>query len=89
MDMLGFLVILAIAVVSGFIGNTLMRGRAPYTLMVASLVGLIGGVVGTALLGGWGPEINGVFPLPTTIGAFVFNALLAITLSAFIARPSS
>lgn len=78
--MLGFLLMLLMAAIAGFIGDALVPGRMPGGWVGAVLAGLLGGAVGGYLLGAVGlpagPGVGGLAIIPAVGGA----ALLVLSL---------
>lgn len=71
--MLGFLVMLLVAAIAGFIGDALAPGTIPGGWVGAIIAGLVGSAVGGYLFGllriPSGPEIGGLAIIPSIIGA--------------------
>lgn len=71
--MLGFLVMLLVAAIIGFIGDALVPGKMPGGWVGAIIAGLIGSALGGYLFGlvnlPSGPEIAGLAIIPSIIGA--------------------
>lgn len=87
--MLGFLLMLLVAAIVGFIGDALVPGRMPGGWVGAILAGLLGSAVGGWLFGAMnlptGPEIGGLALIPSILGAALVVALLS-ALSGALAR---
>lgn len=73
--MLGFLVMLLVAALVGFIGDSLVPGRMPGGWVGAIIAGLIGSAVGGYLFSSLalpaGPVLGGLAIIPSIIGAAV------------------
>lgn len=71
--MLGFLVMLLVAAIVGFIGDALAPGSLPGGWVGAIIAGLVGSAVGGYLFGllniPLGPQIAGLAIIPSIIGA--------------------
>lgn len=71
--MLGFLVMLLVAAIIGFIGDALVPGKMPGGWVGAIIAGLIGSALGGYLFGlarlPSGPVIAGLAIIPSIIGA--------------------
>lgn len=87
MDILGFLLLILIAAIVGFIADALVPGTVPFGWLFAIIVGLIGAWIGTALFGAIGPAIGGIYIFPAIVGAVIFVILLELLLGAFYRKP--
>lgn len=79
--MLGFLVMLLVAAIIGFIGDALVPGRMPGGWVGAIIAGLVGSALGGYLFGlagiPAGPVIAGLAIIPSIIGAAVLVWLVS------------
>lgn len=84
--MLGFLVMLLVAAIVGFIGDALVPGRMPGGWVGAIIAGLVGSAIGgyvfNALNVPTGPVIGGLAIIPSILGA----ALVVLVLGAVSGR---
>lgn len=80
--MLGFLVMLLVAAIVGFIGDALVPGSLPGGWVGAIIAGLVGSAVGGYLFGllnlPAGPVIAGLAIIPSIIGAALVVWLYAL-----------
>ena len=87
--MLGFLVMLLVAAIVGFIGDALVPGRMPGGWVGAIIAGLLGSAIGGYLFAALniptGPELGGLAIIPSIIGAALVVLLLG-ALSGALAR---
>lgn len=71
--MLGFLVMLLVAAIVGFIGDALVPGRMPGGWVGAIIAGLLGSAIGGYLFNAMsmpvGPVLGGLAIVPSIIGA--------------------
>ncbi len=86
MTLLGFLLLLIVAAIVGFIADALVPGTYPFGWLIAIIVGLIGAWLGTALFGAIGPAIAGIYILPAIVGAVILVIILELLLGAFYPR---
>lgn len=89
--MLGFLLMLLVAAIVGFIGDALAPGHMPGGWVGAIVAGLLGSAIGGylfhALAVPVGPVLGGLAILPSILGAALVVFLLA-TISDALARGS-
>lgn len=87
--MLGFLVMLLVAAIVGFIGDALVPGRMPGGWVGAIIAGLIGSAIGGYLFNAMhlpaGPVLGGLAIIPSIIGAAIVVLILG-ALSGAMAR---
>lgn len=79
--MLGFLVMLLVAAIIGFVGEALAPGGVPGGWMGAIVAGLLGSSVGGYLFGGIlpsGPVLAGFALIPSILGAVVVVLLFTL-----------
>ncbi|MBI4496725.1 MAG: GlsB/YeaQ/YmgE family stress response membrane protein [Chloroflexi bacterium] len=88
MTVLGFLLMLLVAAIVGWIADLIVPGRLPWGWLGAIIAGLVGAWIGTALLGAWGPEVGGLFLVPAIIGAIIFAFIVDLVLKATVRRPA-
>lgn len=73
--MLGFLVMLLIAAIVGFVGDALVPGSIPGGWVGAIIAGLVGSAVGGYLCGLFrlplGPEVGAFAIIPSIVGAAI------------------
>lgn len=78
--MLGFLVMLLVAAIVGFIGDALVPGRMPGGWVGAIIAGLIGSALGGYLFNAMnlpaGPVLGGLAIIPSIIGAAIVVLIL-------------
>lgn len=77
MDLVGFLLLLLVALVAGAIGEMLAGGKVPGGWFGSIVAGLIGAWIGTALVR-VGPVVAGIQIIPAIIGAALFVLLLKL-----------
>ena len=82
-NILGFVFMLLVAAVVGWLADMIVPGELPYGFLGTIAAGLIGSWIGGALLGPMGPEIAGIYIIPAIIGAIVFAFLLRFLLGMF------
>ncbi len=87
MGILGFLLMLVVAAIIGWLADLIVPGRLPWGWIGAIIAGLVGAWIGHALLGDFGPVIGGLAIIPALIGAIVFAFLLELVLKATVRRP--
>jgi uncharacterized membrane protein YeaQ/YmgE (transglycosylase-associated protein family) len=81
--MIGFLLMLLVAAIVGFIGDALVPGRMPGGWVGAIVAGLLGSAIGgylfNALAVPMGPVLGGLALVPSIVGAaivvFLFGAI--------------
>lgn len=87
--MLGFLLMLLVAAIVGFIGDALVPGRLPGGWVGAILAGLVGSAVGGYVFNAMnvpvGPMVGGLAIIPSILGAALVVAVLS-ALSGALAR---
>lgn len=69
--MLGFLVMLLVAAIIGFVGEALAPGGVPGGWIGAIVAGLVGSALGGYLFGSWGPSLAGFALIPAILGAAI------------------
>lgn len=78
--MLGFLIMLLVAAIVGFIGDALVPGRMPGGWIGAIIAGLVGSAIGGYLFNALnipsGPVLGGLAIIPSIIGAALVVLLL-------------
>lgn len=78
--MLGFLVMLLVAAIVGFIGDALVPGRMPGGWIGAIVAGLVGSAIGGYLFNALnmpvGPVLGGLAIIPSILGAALVVLLL-------------
>ena len=81
--MLGFLIMLLVAAIVGFIGDALVPGRMPGGWVGAIIAGLLGSAIGgyqlSALNIPAGPVLGGLAHIPSLNGALVVLLLGALS----------
>lgn len=89
--MLGFLIMLLVAAIVGFIGDALVPGRMPGGWVGSVIAGLLGSAVGgylfNALAWPTGPVLGGLAVVPSILGAAIVVALFGV-LATGLARSS-
>lgn len=89
--MLGFLVMLLVAAIVGFIGDALAPGHMPGGWVGAIVAGLLGSAIGGYLFNAlnlpMGPVLGGLALLPSILGAALVVFLFGVISSA-LARGS-
>jgi uncharacterized membrane protein YeaQ/YmgE (transglycosylase-associated protein family) len=81
MTLLGFLILLVVALVAGAIGEMLAGGKVPGGWAGSIVAGLVGAWLGGLLLR-VGPTVGGIQIIPAIIGAVLFVFLLRLVFSA-------
>lgn len=80
--MLGFLVMLLVAAIVGFIGDALVPGRMPGGWVGAIIAGLLGSAIGGYLFNALGlpagPVLGGLALIPSILGAALVVLLLGM-----------
>lgn len=80
--MLGFLVMLLVAAIVGFIGDALVPGRMPGGWVGAIVAGLLGSAIGGYLFNALnipsGPVLGGLAIIPSILGAALVVLLLGM-----------
>jgi uncharacterized membrane protein YeaQ/YmgE (transglycosylase-associated protein family) len=88
MTILGFLLLLLVAAVIGWVADLIVPGNIPLGWIGAIIAGLVGAWIGQAIFGEWGPTIEGVALVPALIGAVIFAFVLDFVLKATYRRPA-
>lgn len=73
--MLGFLVMLLVAAIIGFVGEALAPGGVPGGWVGAIVAGIVGSALGGYLFGHWGPSLAGFSLIPAILGAAIVVVL--------------
>ncbi|MFN3432248.1 MAG: GlsB/YeaQ/YmgE family stress response membrane protein [Candidatus Sericytochromatia bacterium] len=81
--MLGFLVMLLVAAVIGFIGEAIVPGGMPGGWAGAIVAGLLGSALGGYLFGGFGPDLAGFAIIPSILGAAIVVLAFSLLSRAF------
>jgi uncharacterized membrane protein YeaQ/YmgE (transglycosylase-associated protein family) len=76
--MLGFLVMLLVAAIIGFVGEAIVPGGLPGGWAGAIVAGLLGSALGGYLFGSWGPSLAGFAVLPSILGAAIVVLLFSL-----------
>lgn len=88
--MLGFLIMLLVAAIVGFIGDALVPGRMPGGWVGAIIAGLLGSAIGGYLFSALnipaGPVLGGLAIIPSIIGAALVVLLLGALSGALTRR---
>jgi uncharacterized membrane protein YeaQ/YmgE (transglycosylase-associated protein family) len=88
--MLGFLVMLLVAAIVGFIGDALVPGRMPGGWVGAIIAGLLGSAIGGYLFNALnipaGPVLGGLAIIPSILGAALVVLLLGALSGALTRR---
>jgi uncharacterized membrane protein YeaQ/YmgE (transglycosylase-associated protein family) len=77
MTLLGFIILLVVAAISGAIGEMIAGGKVPGGWFGSIVAGFIGAWIGGALLH-VGPVIEGIQIIPAILGAALFVFLLRL-----------
>ena len=80
-NMLGFIVMLVVALAIGQIANRILPTQIPYGYLGSTAVGLVGTWLGVRLLGAWGPQIAQIRIIPGVIGALILTVGLQYKLN--------
>ena len=70
MSVLGFLLLLIVAAIIGWLADLTVPGRLPYGWIGAIIAGLVGAWIGTALLGSFGPVVAGLASAVSLVSTF-------------------
>lgn len=84
--MLGFILMLLIAALVGWIADMVVPGDFPLGWLGSIVAGLVGAYIGGTLLGALGPQIGGIYLIPAIIGAIIFSFIVELLLSATRSR---
>ena len=76
--MLGFLIMLLVAAIIGFVGEAIVPGGMPGGWAGAIVAGLLGSALGGYLLGSFGPSLAGFSILPSILGAAIVVLLFSL-----------
>jgi uncharacterized membrane protein YeaQ/YmgE (transglycosylase-associated protein family) len=88
MTLLGFIILLVVAAISGAIGEAIAGGKLPGGWLGSLVAGFIGAWIGGALFH-FGPTWGGIQIIPAIIGAAIFVFILRlVTGSARIGTPA-
>ena len=89
--MFGFLLMLLVAAIAGFLGDALVPGHMPGGWLGAIVAGLLGSAVGGYLFGALniptGPELGGLAIIPAILGAALVVFLVGLV-SGALRRPT-
>ncbi len=80
--MLGFILMLVIAALVGWIADMVVPGDFPLGWIGSIVAGLVGAYIGGTLLGELGPQIGGIYIVPAIIGAIILSFLVELLLGA-------
>ncbi|WP_077622344.1 GlsB/YeaQ/YmgE family stress response membrane protein [Sediminibacillus massiliensis] len=84
MDLLLFLLTIAIAWAIGTIADTISPYDMPGSWAGALVAGYAGTWFGSFLLGSWGPELAGFPLIPVLVGAFIFVTVIGAIKEYFV-----
>lgn len=76
--MFGFLLMLLIAALVGWIADMVVPGDFPLGWIGSIVAGLVGSYIGGTLLGELGPQIGGIYIVPAIIGAISLSFLVRL-----------
>ena len=80
--MLGFILMLVIAALVGWIADMVVPGDFPLGWLGSIVAGLVGAYIGGTLLGQFGPQIGGIYLIPAIIGAIILSFVVELLLGA-------
>lgn len=80
--MLGFILMLVIAALVGWIADMVVPGDFPLGWIGSILAGLVGAYIGGTLLGQFGSQIGGIYIIPAIIGAMILSFVVELLLGA-------
>jgi uncharacterized membrane protein YeaQ/YmgE (transglycosylase-associated protein family) len=76
--MLGFLIMLLVAAIIGFVGEAIVPGVMPGGWAGAIVAGLLGSALGGYMFGSVGPSLGGFAILPSILGAAIVVLALGL-----------
>lgn len=80
-NVMGFVVMLAVAFGLGMAANRILPTQIPYGYIGSTGVGLVGAWLGVNLLGEWGPSIAGMRLIPGVLGALAVTVIVQFKLN--------
>ena len=86
-NVLGWILMLVVAGLVGWLADEIVPGRLPYGWLGAILAGLVGSWLGVALLGRIGPDLAGIPIISAVIGAIILAFIVNLVTKTWRPRP--